>query len=328
MHKIKTFIPTLALLVSLGSAGELSAQQPPAAPERITIRENFSPFELGTIGLGTAGAIFLIGFGEDVFGHPIPSLGPPDPQSVDWRFTHWANEKPDPIKQWIGGAPDKAGYVLPFAALGFYATGSIGQAINPDFPLSNKNHELLAFTEAFSWTMFVTNALKLMVGRARPFTVREDLDAEAFGEPEKEYFLSFPSGHSASAASTTTFLALDLSAHLVHHTLRDSHPILRYGVGYGVPLLGAASISGTVMFSRIRDQRHWLSDTLTGAMIGAGFSTIFYTMHFDHEGNPRQRHEVSKDDGEERAQAGTIQQSVVTPIATPSGPMLQYGFIF
>lgn len=325
MKRLHTLALTLTFL-TFAPQHEVIAQQPPDASNQVTIRENFSPFEIGTIGLGATGAIFLIGFGEDVFGHPVPSIGPPDPQSVDWRFTHWANEKPDPVKKWIGGAPDRAGYVLPFAALGLYATGSIGHAINPDFPLASKNHELLAFTESIAWTMFVTNVFKLMVGRARPFTVREDLDPVAFGEPEKEYFLSFPSGHSASAASTTTFLALDLSAHLVHHTLRDSHPVLRYGLGYGLPLLGAASISGTVMFSRIRDQRHWLSDTLTGAMIGAGFSTIFYTMHFDNEGNPRKRHDIDVD--EDLSGSATIQQSFVTPIATPSGPMLQYGLIF
>ncbi len=192
--------------------------------------------------------------------------------------------------------------------------------------MTSKSHELLAFTEAFAWTMIVTNSLKLIVGRARPFTVREDIDTEAVGEPEKEYFLSFPSGHSASAAATSTFLALDLSDHLVHHTLKDSHPALRYGVGYGAPLLGAVGVSWTVMYSRIKDQRHWLSDTLTGAMIGAGFSSLFYVMHFDRQGQPRKRHELDEEVASQ--DDAIIQESYMAPVATPSGPMLSYGFVF
>ncbi len=321
---VKAMLMTL-ISVQVMSVSTGYAQSPDVAAEPVKIRENFSPFELGTIGVGTAGAVFLIGFGEHVFGHPNPSMGPPSPESVDWRFTHWANSAPDPVKQWLGGVPDTAGYVLPVAALGFYATGSIGSAFRDDFVIGSKNHEMLAFTEAFAWTMFTTNALKLMVGRARPFTVREDLDAGSFGEDEKEYFLSFPSGHSASAAATSTFLALDLSDHLVHHTFAESHPALRYGLGYGLPLLGAVTVSGTVMFSRIKDQRHWLSDTLTGAMIGAGMSTIFYVMHFDEKGDPRRRHDIEQ---ESATSEEVIQQSYMVPSVTSSGPVLQYGFIF
>jgi membrane-associated phospholipid phosphatase len=309
----------------LAMPSQASAQAPPS-PEKITLHENFSPLEITTIGVSTAGALFLIVAGEHTFGSPAPSLGPPDERSLDWRFSHWANPNPDPTKQWLGGAPDTAGYVLPFAALGIYTMGTIGHAASPNFFMKDKSHELLAFTEAFAWTMVVTNGLKLMVGRARPFTVREDIDTEAVGEPEKEFFLSFPSGHSASAAATSTFLALDLSDHLVHHTFKESHPALRYGVGYGVPLLGAVGTSWVVMYSRIKDQRHWLSDTITGAMIGTGFSTLFYVMHFDETGEPRKRHHLDEEDVAEADEV--IKESYMTPSASASGPMLTYGFIF
>ena len=324
---------TLCVVSPLPASAQL--QPAPAAPSEpaqgASLSENFSPWELSTIGASTLSAIYLVTLGERTFGSPTPSLGAPDPQSLDARFTRWANPVPDPARQWLGGVPDTAGYVAPFAALGFYAVGSASRALNDDSFLGEKSHQMVAFTEAFAWTMVITNALKLSVGRARPFTIREGLDTEGFGEPEKEYFLSFPSGHSASAAATSTFLALDLSRHLVSETFAESHPALRYGVGYALPAVGAAAFSSVVMYSRIKDQRHWLSDTITGAMIGAGCSTLFYIMHFDERGDPRRRREVDAPDSvldtDEPLEPMTS-ESYMMPSASPSGAMLTYGFAF
>ena len=70
---VKAMLMTL-ISVQVMSVSTGYAQSPDVAAEPVKIRENFSPFELGTIGVGTAGAVFLIGFGEHVFGHPNPSM--------------------------------------------------------------------------------------------------------------------------------------------------------------------------------------------------------------------------------------------------------------
>ena len=329
--------PVCCLIFSLAcvfaqSPSQVFAQEmaPPAEQpaEDVKVLENYSPFELTTVGLGAVSALVLIRWGSDIFGHPEPSMGPPSPESFDWRVTHGINPDPDPEKKWLGGVPDLAGYVLPAGVLAFYATGSIGNAVNPNFPLGSQTHELIAFTESFAWTMVAVNGLKLMVGRTRPFAVREDVDADAFGEHEKERYISFPSGHSASAAATAFFLFHDISDHLVHHVFADSHPVLRYGYGYALPLAGALGVTGTVMFSRVRDQKHWLSDTLAGAFIGGSIATIFYTMHFDEKGNPRKRRAMRNEVGGEEEEASNMTFHL-SPIMAPKAPMgLSFGMTF
>ncbi len=297
----------VAILVCL-SPSFAAAQQREEVPP---LTENFSPAELTLTGLVVAASLPLTFAGPEIFGDPIPSMGPPDPRSIDWRYSEHVTPEGsfDPDSQWLGGVPDYAGYVLPAAAFAYYATGTIGAGISDDFFLRDQKHELLAFTEAFSWTMVVVNGLKLIVGRRRPFAVRPDINPDAVGESESERFLSFPSGHSASAAVTSFFIFHDLSDHLFAHTFADAHPVVRWTVGRGVPLVGAAGLTWMVMYSRMRDQRHWLSDTLVGAGIGLAFSSFFYTLHFDDEGNPRRRHV-----DEESDTAGSALQHNIHPM--------------
>lgn len=285
------------------------AQENKRAQKEVPFFQNYSAFELGLTGVAGVGAVVLIGFGHDIFGDPIPSMGTPDQRSVDWRFTHWANPNPDPEKQWLGGTPDYAGYAMPALALGFYGLGTIGAALSDDFFMDSRKHELAAYAGSIGWTMLTINALKLMVGRNRPFTVRDDIDKSKVNEPAKEQVISFPSGHSASAAATMTFVFMDLSDYLVREVFAESNGAVKFTVGRLLPGLVASGLTWTVMYSRIKDQRHWLSDTLVGAMIGAGFSTLFYTMHFDELGNPRKNHTTE----------GNTVQTNVAPMISPMG---------
>ena len=43
-------------------------------------------------------------------------------------------------------------------------------------------------------------------------------------------------------------------------------PYTRYIYGRFLPYATATALSSLVMYSRIKDQRHWLSDVLTGAL--------------------------------------------------------------
>lgn len=279
-------MPTLAL-----------AQSNPSdpSPDEARFAENFSPFELSLTGGALVGSVGLILFGEDLFGAPSPGMGTPDPNSVDWRVAHWANKNPKPDEQWLGGIPDYGGYALPGLALGYYGLSTIGNALSDDFFMRDHKHHMTAYAGALGWTMLTTNILKLMVGRQRPYTVRPDVNINDYDEPEKEQVISFPSGHSAATAVTMTFLALNLSDYLVREQLNDQNSFVQLSVGRLLPAALAAGVTWTVMYSRIKDQRHWLSDTLVGAGIGAGFAGLFYVMHFDEDGRPRKR--IEKDEG-------------------------------
>lgn len=92
----------------------------------------------------------------------------------------------------------------------------------------------------------VSNALKVVAGRGRPDNPFLDVDPDDFGLFSGH--ASWPSGHTSMAFAFATALGDELH-----------HPVARYG------LLAAATAVG---WSRINDNRHWLSDTFFGAMLG------------------------------------------------------------
>ncbi len=86
---------------------------------------------------------------------------------------------------------------------------------------------------AISYTAIVTHTLKATVRRKRP---------------DGSDNFSFPSGHSSDAFATATVLAY------------------QYGWKAGV---WTYPVAGFVALSRISDNKHWLSDVVSGAFLGA-----------------------------------------------------------
>lgn len=94
-------------------------------------------------------------------------------------------------------------------------------------------------------------SLGLSTTMATTFTLKFAIDAE---RPNGENSRSFPSGHSAAAFSSATFLQM------------------RYGWKYGLPAyLGA----GFVAWSRVYTDNHYTRDVLAGAILGTVGSYIF-----------------------------------------------------
>jgi membrane-associated phospholipid phosphatase len=92
----------------------------------------------------------------------------------------------------------------------------------------------------------ISNGVKLVTGRSRPDNPAIDGDADDFGLFSGH--ASWPSGHTAMAFAFATALGDELH-----------EPVARYG------LLAAATAVG---WSRINDNRHWLSDVAAGAVLG------------------------------------------------------------
>ncbi len=92
----------------------------------------------------------------------------------------------------------------------------------------------------------VSSGLKMVAGRGRPDTPFIDDDPDDFGLFSGH--ASWPSGHTSMAFALATSLGDELH-----------NPVARYG------LLAAATAVG---WSRINDNRHWLSDVAAGAVIG------------------------------------------------------------
>ena len=260
------------------------------AQNRPELKDSFSNTELTL----SSGAILGLGllsiWGETWIGPRSSSMGPPSEGSTDLRFSRWASPDFNPRQQWLAGAPDYTGYVVPILGLGYYLGGSL---INPQQGFYGAQpHEAIAYAEALSWSMFCTTLLKRLVGRERPYVSRGhlgEIDTSAVDMRRSEQLLSFPSGHSTAITASSFFIAADLSDALVHDILKNHSPGSRYIYGHFLPYATATALSSLVMYSRIKDQRHWLSDALTGAIIGVGSALLSYHMHFDQYGKVRVR---------------------------------------
>ena len=133
-------------------------------------------------------------------------------------------------------------------------------------------------TQAIVFGGATTNALKFIIGRARP---REVIGGEAFvfrpGRGISDY-ASFPSGHTTAAFAA----ASAVSAQLACSTFATSHP--RIGRVAPFLLYSAAALVGV---SRMYHDAHWASDVVAGAGIGTLSGQV--TVRRLHHGTTRNR---------------------------------------
>jgi membrane-associated phospholipid phosphatase len=114
-----------------------------------------------------------------------------------------------------------------------------------------------------------TRGLKFVVGRARPDT--PDSDGDEFRLLTRDaLWSSFPSGH-----ATTAFA---MAAALDHHT----HDAWTTALAYG-----AATAVG---WARVRENRHWASDVVAGALVGSFLSEA--TLRWLDDGGAGERRNV------------------------------------
>ena len=116
----------------------------------------------------------------------------------------------------------------------------------------------------------VTGLIKVVAGRQRPFVNEDEPWHFALGQGRRTARTSFPSGHTTAAFAFAGAVSADL---------RRWYP----GAGrVATPLLYAGAT--TVGLSRMYDDRHWASDVLLGAGIGAivGTQVVAYARAHPH----------------------------------------------
>lgn len=142
---------------------------------------------------------------------------------------------------------------------------------------------LLFFTylfEANLLTVVITNVLKLLIGRPRPYFASvcvgyvPGTDNQCTGDAHsvKEARKSFPSGHSSLAFSAGVFLACYLA--------------IKFGIGKSsnttstwkiCAVLTPPLIAAVVAASRVIDYHHHYADILAGSILGASIALfVFY----------------------------------------------------
>ena len=86
---------------------------------------------------------------------------------------------------------------------------------------------------------------------------------------------AFPSGHTSNAFAM---------AGILHHELKDSHPILSYS--------GYVFATTTGVF-RVLNNKHWVSDVLVGAGVGMLVTDVFYKMQSKNKTSKKERKTTS-----------------------------------
>ena len=121
------------------------------------------------------------------------------------------------------------------------------------------------YLETASITLALTNLFKIAVRRPRPSAYIEEREAGA-APTDTESYLSFFSGHSALSfglASTAIYLA----------ALRgDSTEAWVVG-------LGTSAVALTVAIRRVTEARHFPTDVIAGAVVGAAIGTLVPHLH-------------------------------------------------
>jgi membrane-associated phospholipid phosphatase len=151
--------------------------------------------------------------------------------------------------------------LTPLAAVGLNALAAAHDGAGSNVPV-----DALLVAEAGVLAADVNQLTKLLVGRERPFVHALPPDRKAATRVPADNDLSFFSGH-----STETFALAAASGTVA--TMRGYRwaPLL-WGVG--------GTLAATTAYLRIAADRHWLTDVLVGAVVGAGIG--FAVPYFFH----------------------------------------------
>lgn len=126
----------------------------------------------------------------------------------------------------------------------------------------------LIYAQAITGTLLVTDVVKRLVHRPRPYVYGDDATIQAFAEREGgDAYLSFFSGHASS-----TFAAAVAGGYLFG--LRSSSQRARALV-WGAELALASATANL----RVRAGRHFYSDVIVGAAVGTGLALGIVRLH-------------------------------------------------
>ncbi len=159
-------------------------------------------------------------------------------------------------------ASDVAGFALaPVGALGLLALAAYRDRASSQIPV-----DLLVALEAVVLSADLNQAVKFTVGRERPCIHALAADQKALSAEPSDNNLSFYSGH------TNLAFALAVAAGTVASLHGYSLAPLVWGVG-----LTVATATGVL---RIAADKHYLTDVLTGAVVGSAFGFgLPYLLH-------------------------------------------------
>jgi membrane-associated phospholipid phosphatase len=157
---------------------------------------------------------------------------------------------------------DVTGFVLmPLAGIGLDALAAAHDGVVSDAP-----EDALLIAEAMVLAEDVTQLTKLLAGRERPFVHALPPEQKPLTARPSDNDLSFFSGHSSEA------FALAAASGTISEMRGYRWAPLTWSVG--------GTIAATTAYLRIAADRHWLTDVVVGAVVGAGMGfAVPYLFH-------------------------------------------------
>ena len=136
----------------------------------------------------------------------------------------------------------------------------------------NKNtyNNFKGYIGAIATTRLVTNIVKNAIGRKRPSF--DNYPSNKISDSRKSFF----SGHSSQAFSVATYVSL-----YVLNNFGESNNYY-HNVGKYSVITGFYSLASIIAYSRIKDNKHFLSDVIVGGCIGTAVSYLVYKYKNGH----------------------------------------------
>ena len=191
------------------------------------------------------------------------------PQGIDlWGTPRW-NDEMIPFSDFMGHPLKLYGFNLPILS-----TLAIGTAIGSKKGVKQGLVHSFVVVEAVVTTVFITQGLKNIISRPRPFTSLAfqeqypDVYAGEYIQEELETWdawMSMPSGHTSVAGATYTSIATLLSAH------DPQNKFWFYG--------GAATLTLITGYSRVAAGMHHPTDVIAGGLLGAAIGYGITQIH-------------------------------------------------
>ncbi len=160
----------------------------------------------------------------------------------------------------------------------------------------------LGLGEACGFTLIATNALKLVVGRPRPYFKElcqgypDQTSATCIGSSGSDINdarKSFPSGHSSLAFACFVYLGLYMGMRM-----RITNPSTGFKSAKFLVLCIPVSIASFVAVSRVLDYHHNYDDIVAGSVLGAAFALAIWharwneVQHICSGGAPQSEEEI------------------------------------
>lgn len=196
-----------------------------------------------------------------VDGGMIPFFYVPGVVAVAVTLSVSAPETPRLFSSSEGGEEPKS------STIPTYQVGVLAGALTLTAGLFDRDarwYHVKGMAQSIVTTATVTQIAKLTFGRHRPSWNPSSTDDDDR--------MSFFSGHSSLTLTSTVYLGIYLRQHVFAPWRGD-----RVLAWWEIPAYaGLAALSVYVPYTRIDDNKHHVSDVLTGAAVGTGFALLFY----------------------------------------------------